>query len=522
MLAKLNSGYLDGLSANLVEVEVSVHKGLRSFTIVGLADTAIKEAKERVSLALKSSGLKPPHLQNSKVLINLAPADIKKTGALYDLPIALGFVTASEQANFNFKNKLFFGELALDGSLKPIKGAFLFALLAKEKNYKEIIVPEQNRKEANLVNFYSNKNNSMAQPLKITGLSTLTEVLLYLQGKFSPNEKSEETLIPKINEVKKQGQIEYGWIKGQQKAKKALLIAAAGSHNLLLQGPPGAGKTLLAKSVLSILPQLEPEEVLELAKIYSLTGTLAQNQLILEQRPFRAPHHSASASSLIGGGSPKIRPGEITLSHRGILFLDEFPEFHRDVLEALRQPLEAGEITIQRASQTIAFPANFTLIAAANPCPCGHLDDPQKECTCLSSQVASYRRKLSGPLIDRIDLFAFANAVKYEELVEESDNQETAEALNLVKVARKIQKQRFQNENILTNSEMQLSQIKKYCPLGRASEEILKQWVNSGKLSARSYHKIIKISRTIADLEESPSITEKHIQEALSFRKPAD
>lgn len=524
MIAKAYSGYLNGLSADLVEIEVSAHQGLRSFTIVGLADTAIKEAKERVSLAIKSSGLKPPHLENKKIIVNLAPADLKKTGALYDLPIALGFISASEQLDLDLENKFLLGELALDGSLKPVKGTFLFALLALEKGFTEIILPKENFFEANLLNYYFQQANTQTKPLKIKALANLTDVLLYLQGKMPPSENEEPSLFNDSLETKNQktNQIEYGWINGQQTAKRALLIAAAGGHNLIFLGPPGSGKTLLSKSILSILPDLEPQEIIELAKIYSANGFLTKNKQILKQRPFRSPHHSASLASLVGGGSGKVKPGEITLAHRGILFLDEFPEFHRDVLEALRQPLEAGEIAVQRSNENITFPANFTLIAAANPCPCGYLNHPEKNCTCLRSQISSYQRKLSGPLMDRVDLFAYAEAVKYEELTSQADNQETQQARALVKTARVIQKQRFTNENILLNSEMPLDLIKKYCQLDSISKQILRQWVNSGKLSARSYHKIIKIARTIADLEQNQEIKQNHILEALSFRKKED
>lgn len=510
MVSKIYSATLKGLSSQIIEVEVAATKGLRAFNIVGLADTAIKEAKERVGSAIKSIGFSSPQHQAKRVLVNLAPADLKKEGTLYDLPIALGFLLASEQARFNPERKIILGELSLDGRLKPIKGALLFALLAKEKGFSEIILPKENTKEASLVNWLSQE-----RPLKIIGESNLKEVINVLEGKKAHQLPlaTNEGLPELISDF----EIDFDWIKGQAHAKRALEIAAAGGHNVLLQGPPGTGKTILAKAIVSILPQLVPEEILELTKIYSASGLLSEERPFLSERPFRAPHHSSSEVAILGGGNPP-RVGEITLSHRGVLFMDEFPEFHRNVLESLRQPLEQGEITIQRARYALTLPARFTLIAAANPCPCGYYNDPERECVCTPSQIASYRRKLSGPLMDRFDISAWVGKVRYEDLTALDKAGESSQTRERIKRARDVQRERLKPDGILLNSEIEGPQIKKYCEIPSEAHSILKKFVDGGKLSARGYCRVLKVARTIADLEARENISFQDVAEALSYR----
>ncbi len=502
MIGKVFSGAILGLEGKVVEVESSVSFGLKRFEIVGLPDKAVEESKERVCLALENSGLEAPHQKPERVLISLAPADLKKEGSFYDLPIAVAYLFAKGTVFFNPKEKFFVGELSLKGELKKIRGALLFALLAKEKGFKEIILPKENEKEALLV-----------KGIQVFGAKNLKEVIDCLEGK---KKAIAGGLQIEQNFGAENFEIEISQVKGQEVAKRALEICAAGSHHLLMQGPPGTGKTLLAKSLISILPPLSEQEIFEVTKIYSVCGLLPEEKPLISQRPFRAPHHSISEAALIGGGNP-LKPGEITLAHRGILFLDEFPEFHRDVLESLRQPLEEGEIVVSRTKQSAKFPAKFTLVAAANPCPCGFFGDPERNCRCLPSQVRMYQRKLSGPIVDRIDLFVQVPRVEFEKLKSEESSIETQKIRERVILAREIQKKRFSSEK--TNSQMSLKEIARFCKVDLKSEEILKKAVNSGMLSARGYHKVLKVARTIADLEGKEQIKLEHILEALSFRK---
>ena len=504
MPSKIFSAANVGLDARPIEVEIDVSYGLPSFNIVGLPDKAVQESKERVDSAIKSSLFKPPRSQPSRILVSLAPADLKKEGALYDLPIALGYLAASKQVKFDFAKKIFLGELALDGGLRPVKGALSFALLAKEKGFSEIILPIENAGEADLV-----------KGIKITGTTSLKEAVSYLNGKINiepPEIETEKFLSAPVP------QVDMGLIKGQEYAKRALEIAAAGSHNILFTGPPGTGKTLLAKSVISILPPLSFEESLEVTKIYSVAGFLPKEKPLINFRPFRSPHHTSSEVALIGGGTPP-RPGEITLAHRGVLFLDEFPEFHRDVLESLRQPLEEGEITVLRAKDSISMPARFMLIASANPCPCGFFNDPNRRCTCMPSQIQMYKRKLSGPLMDRMDLFIDVPPLKYEKLTSSDEEKVSFKIKERVEAARKIQEIRFCGRGAaLTNSEMGIPEIKKFCQIDKKSDDLMRKYVDSGKISARGFHRILKVARTIADLDESETISFDHLAEALMYR----
>ncbi len=504
MSTKVYSAATIGVDALPIEVEVDFSSGLHSFQIVGLADKAIEESKERISLALKNSGVKPPLSFHKKLIVNLAPADIKKEGSGYDLAIAIGFMLASEQLqNFNPQKSVFVGELSLDGRLRKTPGILPIVELAAKTGYEAVFVPEENAKEAML----------FADRVNVFSFDNLKDLILHLE-KVSTKKPLEHFFKYESGE----NDLEIDQISGLQNAKRALMIAAAGGHNLLFKGPPGTGKTLLAKSLPELLPELSLEEAIEVTKIYSVANLLNNDSPLIKKRPFRNPHHTASIVSVVGGGqNPK--PGEISLAHRGVLFLDETPEFNRLVLESLRQPLEEGTVTVSRAKGSLRFPARFILVVAMNPCPCGWFGDPRHECSCPMTLIQKYQRKISGPLLDRIDLILEVPRIGFEELKTGPKEKTGRSMKEKIKAAREIQKQRFAEENFKLNSEMKPKQIQKFCELDGESERLLQQAEKQFVLSPRALHRIIKVSRTIADLEESESIKLPHLAEALQYRE---
>jgi magnesium chelatase family protein len=501
MLAKVRSGAIVGLDGAIVEVEVDISSGLPAFTIVGLPDAAVQEAKERVRAAIRNSGGTFPM---KRIVVNLAPADLKKAGPGYDLPIAVGILLSSEQVDHDAGNTMFLGELSLDGGLRHTNGVLPLVALAHDEGIPEVIVPEADAKEASLI-----------EGVKIIPMTSLTQLVSYLRGEIPAPDFDRENVpadtAPLINYT------DLADIKGQEHVKRALEVAAAGGHNMIMCGPPGSGKTLLARALPSILPPMTNDEALEVTKIYSVSGLLPADTPLIRQRPFRSPHYTISNAGLVGGGHFP-HPGEISLSHKGVLFLDELPEFGHSLLEVLRQPLEDKVVTISRAQGRVTFPSSFMLVGAMNPCPCGYHGDPFRKCTCPPSLVSRYQRRISGPFIDRVDIFVEVPHIDYEKLTDERLGESSAKVQARVTAARDRQLKRFKETRLTSNAEMTPAEIREFCRVEDSAQSLLQAAMKQLYLSARAFHRILKLALTIADLENCDTIKAQHVAEAVQYR----